>query len=209
MGCVRITCLLLLCSFTTQAQTFAEWFKQKSTQKKYLTQQIAALQVYSGYLHQGYAVAKNGLGGISKAISLEYSLHGNHYRQLKTVSNLVRQDPKVRDISRWLNDILGLVYDIRHQQGLSVKERSYVSKVCLSLLADCDAQINDLETILKGQHTSMNDEERLRQLSRLHASMEDNHIFARKLQKDLRLYSLSKRKISTDTKHLKTLYEKD
>ncbi|MCH5688762.1 conjugal transfer protein TraI [Niabella sp. W65] len=32
-----------------QAQTFAEWFQQKKTQKKYLLQQIAALQVYIGY----------------------------------------------------------------------------------------------------------------------------------------------------------------
>jgi len=31
-----------------QAQTFAEWFQQKKTQKKYLLQQIAALQVYIG-----------------------------------------------------------------------------------------------------------------------------------------------------------------
>ncbi|MBK8088802.1 MAG: hypothetical protein IPK31_13170 [Chitinophagaceae bacterium] len=31
------------------AQTLNEWVNQKSTQKKYLLQQIAALQVYIGY----------------------------------------------------------------------------------------------------------------------------------------------------------------
>ena len=42
--------LLGMLATTTQAQTFAEWFKQKKTQKKYLVQQIAALQVYIGCL---------------------------------------------------------------------------------------------------------------------------------------------------------------
>jgi hypothetical protein len=37
--------LLLLQSLGSSAQTFAEWWKQGSTQKKYLLQQIAALQV--------------------------------------------------------------------------------------------------------------------------------------------------------------------
>ncbi|ULT42931.1 conjugal transfer protein TraI [Niabella defluvii] len=47
-----------------QAQTFAEWFQQKKTQKKYLLQQIAALQVYIGYAKKGYNIAKDGLNTI-------------------------------------------------------------------------------------------------------------------------------------------------
>ncbi|MBK8310917.1 MAG: hypothetical protein IPL04_08535 [Chitinophagaceae bacterium] len=37
-------------SFTSvNGQTLAEWTQQKKTQKKYLLQQIVALQVYIGY----------------------------------------------------------------------------------------------------------------------------------------------------------------
>jgi hypothetical protein len=39
--------------------------------------------------------------------------------------------------------------------------------------------------------------------------MEDNHIFASKFRKDLRLYLHNRTKESTDAKHLKRLYEKD
>ena len=50
---------------TVRAQTFAEWFQQKSTQKKYLLQQIAALQVYAAYYKAGNNIAHNGLGSIT------------------------------------------------------------------------------------------------------------------------------------------------
>ena len=50
--------LFAIISTGTRAQTFAEWFRQSATQKKYLLQQIAALQVYIGYVQKGYSIAK-------------------------------------------------------------------------------------------------------------------------------------------------------
>ncbi len=47
----------LLHSSGTKAQTFDEWFRQSATQKKYLLQQIAGLQVYIGYVQKGYSIA--------------------------------------------------------------------------------------------------------------------------------------------------------
>ena len=55
-----------LCAFSFQAakaQTFAEWFQQKKTQIKYLTEQIAALEQYGNYVKQGYRIAQGGWGG--------------------------------------------------------------------------------------------------------------------------------------------------
>ena len=53
--------LFAVVSTSVKAQTFAEWFQQGATQKKYLLQQIAALQVYIGYVQKGYSIAKKGL----------------------------------------------------------------------------------------------------------------------------------------------------
>ena len=50
--------LFVLAGGLSQAQTFNEWFRQKATQKKYLIQQIAALQVYLDYVQKGYAIAQ-------------------------------------------------------------------------------------------------------------------------------------------------------
>ncbi len=45
-----IVSIIILFTETLSAQTSAEWLSQKKTQKKYLVQQIAALDVYAGYL---------------------------------------------------------------------------------------------------------------------------------------------------------------
>ena len=57
-----ITILLLACCMQNlQAQTFDEWFRQGKTQKKYLAEQIAALQFYIGIAKEGYKAVGKGL----------------------------------------------------------------------------------------------------------------------------------------------------
>ena len=53
--------ILIMCFNLCHAQTWAEWFQQKQTQKKYLIEQIAALQVYLGYAKKGYDIASKGI----------------------------------------------------------------------------------------------------------------------------------------------------
>jgi len=196
-------------SHCAQAQTFAEWFSQKKTQKKYLLQQIAALQIYSGYLQKGYGIAKGGLGSIGGYIGNEYGLHSSYYTHLKTVSVPVSNNPQVKDILRWQQDILKQTSAIKSQQGLTVTESSYLSKVCAALLNDCDARLNDLQTVLTDQKTEMSDEERIRQIARLHAAMQDNYRFAAAFGSQVKVYVLQKQQSKNEVITLNRLYEKD
>jgi hypothetical protein len=193
-------------SHCAQAQNFAEWFSQKKTQKKYLLQQIAALQIYSGYLKTGYGIAKGGLGSIGGYIGNEYGLHGSYYTHLKTVSGPVKSNPQVADIIRWQQDILRQTAAIKKQDGLTNTESSYTAKVCQSLLADCDARMNDLQTILSDQKTEMSDEERIRQIARLHSAMQDNYRFAAQFRTQLQLYVRNKQQENKDVNTLNRLY---
>ena len=68
--------LFLFVSMLLSAQTTAEWFNQKATQKKYLIQQIAALQVYIGYLQKGGTRIRQ-LSAIDSTIVLDYSVKFN------------------------------------------------------------------------------------------------------------------------------------
>ena len=189
-----------------QAQTFAEWFSQKKTQKKYLLQQITALQVYSEYLQKGYRIAKGGLGNIGGYIGNEYGLHNSYYTHLETVSVPVKNNPQVNDILSWQQDILKQVDRIKNQDGLTTKETMYVRKVGNALLNDCDAQLNDLQTVLADQKTKMSDEERIRQIARLHQAMQDNYRFVAGFQSQLQLYVRSKQQEVQDVNQLSRLY---
>ncbi|SDH48773.1 hypothetical protein [Mucilaginibacter gossypii] len=206
MAFIKLTCLFLLFGLTTRAQTFAEWFRQKSTQKKYLYQQIAALQIYSGYLHKGYSIAKGGLGSIGGYIGNEYGLHGSYYAHLKTVSVPVKNNPQINDILRWQQDILQKAGQLKAQSGLTSNETHYVDKVCDALLSDCDARLNDLQTILADQKTEMSDEERIRQIARLHQAMQDNYRFAAGFQAQLQLYVRDKKQQIQDINTLNHWY---
>ncbi|WP_439697448.1 hypothetical protein ACFGVS_03335 [Mucilaginibacter sp. AW1-7] len=193
-------------SHCAQAQTFAEWFSQKKTQKKYLLQQIAALQVYSGYLKTGYSIAKGGLGSINSYVGNEFSLHDGYYKHLNKVNIAVKNNPQVNDIIRWQQDILKQTMAIKKQGGLTANENNYTGKVCSALLSDCDARINDLQTILSDNKTAMSDEERIRQIARLHQAMQDNYRFAGNFRSQLQLYVRNKQQEQNDHHTLKNLY---
>lgn len=206
MGCIKITVVLLFCCVTARAQTFAEWFKQKSTQKKYLSQQIAALRIYSSYLQKGYGIARGGLGSIGGYIRHEFELHDAYYTRLKTAGAAVKSDPQVSDILRWQQDILKQTRWIKAQSGLTSGETTYVHQFCRALLNDCDARLNDLQVILTDQQTSLSDEERLRQLDRLHAAMQENYRFAAGFRSELQVYVRNKTQASRDLNTLNHLY---
>jgi len=190
-------------------QTFDEWFRQKSTQKKYLLQQISALMVYRQYAQNGYAIAKGGLGSIGTYIGKEFRLHDAYYTRLKTVSEPVRNSPQVKAILRWQQDIISRTNTLKKQTWLRPEETNYINTVCAALLKDCDGQLHDLEIILSDNRTEMSDEARLRQLARLHANMQGNYRFATAFQTQVMLLAGQKEQQIKDVNQIRKLYGSD
>jgi len=180
--------------FVTQghAQTFAEWFSQKKTQKKYLLQQIAALQVYSGYLKQGYDIANGGLGYITGSLKAEFNLHAAYYDKLMSVNSAVKDNPKVKNILIWQQDILSLLSDMDKLQYLTPDEKSYLGKVKKALLADCDQQITALSSLLSYGKLKMKDDEQLERLNTIYQAMQSNFHFAADFKRKVIVYGLQK-----------------
>ena len=82
---VVITYLLIGVVSVMRAQGLQEWINQKATQKKYLLQQIAGLQIYIGYVEKGYSIAKKGLNTIGDLKDGHFSLDkvffdGSHFQ---------------------------------------------------------------------------------------------------------------------------------
>src|SRR3954469_16187075 len=85
-----IISLLLAFAGQSQGQTFSEWFRQKKTQKKYLIEQIAALQVYTGYLEKGYSIVIEGLSQISNIKHSDFDLHADYFSSLKYINPSIK-----------------------------------------------------------------------------------------------------------------------
>ena len=188
-------------------QTFAEWFKQKSTQKKYLLQQIAALQVYSDYLQKGYQVARQGLGSISGHLSLENGIHAGYYQKLETAGPLVRQKPQLSEILSWQKDILNRFNSIANITGLGENEKIYLNAVRDAVLKDGDNRISQLQEVLTNGQLEMSDSERLGLIATTHQAMQENFRFASVFTEQVRLYALQRGREHQDAATIKKLYD--
>lgn len=189
-----------------QAQTFAEWFSQKKTQQKYLLQQIAALQLYSGYLKKGYQIAGGGLGAVTGSLKDELGLHTAYYNTLKEVNPALKDNPQLKDILAWQGDILQAVSQLNKADYLSQGERQYLAKVKDALLADCNQQIAALQKLLTNGSLEMSDDERISRLNTIHLFMQSNHRFAADFTSRVKLYGIQKRKEAGSLSSTKKLW---
>jgi hypothetical protein len=188
------------------AQTFAEWFKQKSTQKKYLLEQIAALKVYASYYRMGNNIAHNGLGSITGWLNSEYGLHSFHYNQLQQVNPVVKNNKQVSDIVKWQNDILSRVNKLDKTKDLTADERHFIGQVKTALLTDCNARITELQTVISESKLKMTDEERLKHIGAIHGAMRSNYLFASTFADQVKLYAVQRKKESNSVAAEKKIY---
>jgi hypothetical protein len=173
----------ILIAQNLSAQTWAEWFRQKATQKKYLLQQIAALQVYSGYLSKGYSIAKNGLNTIKDIKHGDFNLHNNYFISLVTVNPKVKRYKKVAEI-------IAIQISIAKQSGKAIKnfrvnqhftnaEINYLQNVFSNLLKQCSKNLDELFNLITNGNLQMKDDERILAIDKLYADMQDKQQFAR------------------------------
>lgn len=166
-----------------KAQTFAEWFQQKKTQKKYLLQQVAGLQVYIGYLQKGYSIAKKELTAISDFKNGEFNLHSDYFSSLKNVNPKIKNYTRVADIISIHNNIV----QTYHQATLKAKKNSafntdeinYLYRVFGRLLDDCNAKIDELIILTTSGKLEMKDDERLERIDGLYSDMLEKYTFAK------------------------------
>lgn len=173
--------LALICVFPlfASAQTFGEFFNQKKTQKRYLLEQIAALQVYIGYAKKGYEIVGSGIDVVKGITDGEFSLHRVFLGSLKLVSPFIRNHEKVGEILSLQLAVGGAFAGLKQLYYLSPANRDYVSEVREQLIAECGADLEELLMVISSGRVEMSDEERLSRLSRIHESMRDKYAFAR------------------------------
>ncbi|HTK21283.1 MAG TPA: hypothetical protein VL442_17310 [Mucilaginibacter sp.] len=177
---------------TVRAQTFAEWFQQKSTQKKYLLQQIAALQVYAAYYKAGNNIAHNGLGSITGSLKSENGLHTTYYNNLNNVSPVVKNTKQVSDILQWQKDILKRMDTLDKTANLNDGEKKYIIQIKAALFKDCDQLITELQNVVTDSKLKMSDEERLKHIGVIHSAMQNNYRFASAFADQIKVYAVQR-----------------
>lgn len=186
----------VLCIGSVSAQTVDEWVNQKSTQKKYLLQQIAALQVYIGYAKKGYNIVSGGINTIRDIKKGELNLHNTFFSSLKTINPKISRYAKVADIIFYQVRIIKLVrqtlQSIREANQFTVQEIEYCKIVLDALLNDCVQSITELLDIITPDKLQMTDDERLGKIDKLYLDMQDKFTFCNVMSDDISLLALQR-----------------
>lgn len=168
---------LLMTTGRCHGQTWAEIFKQKKTQKKYLLQQIAALQVYMDYARKGYSIVGSGLQTVRDITSGEFKLHDLFISALKRVNPVIRNDARIAEILLLQSSILSAFNGIKPRDLMSSADLSYVALVRDQVMGSCADDLGELLLIITSGKLEMKDDERLSRLKTVYEHMLDKSAF--------------------------------
>jgi len=209
--CVALLLAVLLLAVATapgcNAQNFSEWFKQKSTQKKYLLQQIAALQVYIGFARDGYRIVDGGLQTVKSITNGEFSLHDAFVSGLKKVSPAIKNDLRAAEIISQQLSIIKSFSAVRRSELLSADHLSYIASVGEKVISECYRDLEELLLVITSGKVEMSDDERLARLDAIYRRMEDKSAFTRDFCGNVGLMLLQKRNEQNTIDQLRRYYE--
>lgn len=178
---MRITALAIMICVASNLSAQVSIFNQKQKQKQYLLQQIAALQVYLGYLKDGYKIAKDGLDFIGDVKDGELNLHKKYFNSLKKVNPEVSGYYKVDKIKELQKNILSTTAktksELRKGEMMQKDELSYIDRVFAKMFEDCKQLLDDLEKVTTDDKLEMTDDQRLKRVDELFTRMQDNYTF--------------------------------
>lgn len=187
-----------------KAQTFNEWFKQQKTQIQYLTDQIAALQVYSQSLEKGYEITSAGLKFIHGIKKGDFDLHELYFSSLKKVNPQVKSYSKIEDIILLQTEILDACTKqkkrMKQRQEFSNDEMGYSVKVFNNLLAGCGQIIDELVSVLSDGNFEMKDDERIKIIDQLYDQMQDRYVFVQHFGNETNALGIQRMKDQNDVR---------
>jgi len=201
------TALLSSLVTTGKAQTWNEFFKQKKTQRKYLLQQIAALELYIGYVRKGYEIADQGISTVRSIRDGEFGLHSAFFNSLKAVNPAIRNHTKVAEIIAMQLSVSSSLKEMKADDYLSAENLAYISQVAAVVLNECAVDLDELLLVITAGKTEMKDDERLERLDKVYTAMKDKSAFVQSFSGEVHILTGQRKTEQQSITDLKQLYE--
>ncbi len=191
-----------------QSQTWNELFRQKKTQERYLLEQVAALKVYAGYLKKGYDITTSGLNTIKNFTHGEFSLHQSFITSLKAINPAIKNHHQVTEIITMQLSI-NKSFNSISSNDLSGSNLQYLQQVRDHVQAECEKDLEELLLVISSGKMEMKDDERIRRLDSIHASMQDKTVFVQSFCNSVSLLISQKEHETQSVNQIKQWYEKE
>ncbi|WP_268036914.1 hypothetical protein [Algoriphagus sp. PAP.12] len=179
---------LICTTIPSPAQSWEEWWKQKETQQKYLTEQIAALKAYGLVLKQGYETVSQGLTLYNQLKSGDFGQHKTYFDSFSLISSQVKNHPSAEKTLALYSKTLHLLDQfpkmVLEKDFLTQSEKSVIRFVVEQLHKECNQIQTELQSLLGKEHYRLNDAERISRIEQIHAQMKEAYSFTLLLQQD-------------------------
>lgn len=204
---VMLMMYLIIFPLLVQAQDF---FAQKKTKLKYIAQQIALFEVYTGYLKKGYVIAQDGLKAIHDIKHGDFDFHNEYFNSLKEVNVTIKNYAQADSTENIQEEILSVNDDInkfvRDNGYIQEQEKDYIKKVMSNLLYECEENLNQLLMLTSDSIATLKNDERINHIDDLNADMKDKYSFAKYFQNSIKTLALLRAKDMNDAGASKLLY---
>jgi hypothetical protein len=206
--------MIVLLGFRSEAkcQTFNEWFKQKKTQKKYLIEQIAALQLYLKNLKQGYVVVKKGLNLVGEITGNSYSMDNIYLQSLLQVKMPIKNSDlnnSIITLESGIRKRLNILEERIHDNStiLSVDESAYLKKVTRKAESILSDQMAKAQKALTADEVQMTDAGRIEILKNVKNDLEELASFLGQADGELTRLIIQRRAENFEVQELNDLHQ--
>ena len=192
---------LIATALPVSAQNFQEWFQQKQTKKKYLAEQIFALQSYRTVLKKGYEVSQRGLSLVSNITNGDFDQHKDHFQSFEKVNSKVKNHPDTRQIIELASTIQQVSRQYQKQLSslnqLNASEENVVSQVFLNIQKEIGQLLTELQALLQNSELSLSDSKRIIRLEQLLLHMQSIYSYTMRFgQEAIQLSSLREQELN-------------
>lgn len=197
---------------TCQAQLFEEWFRQKATQKKYLLQQIAALQIYISYAEKGYQLAEKGLTTIGDIKQGHFNLDQDFFQSLAMVNPAIQNDARVKAI-RMINWQIQQQYKqtmtwLQQDNHFTKDEMVYGKQVLTAWKDGSGTTTSELTDLVTNGKLQLTDDERIKRIAACHKDMQERAAFGNNFSNQLQVLELQREKEQREVDELRSFNER-
>jgi hypothetical protein len=189
-----VSCLLVLVSAKGKAQSFSfsDLFGQGNKELKNMAQQIAALNAFETSVRQGYNMLHSEWSAISNWKNGEFGLHQSYYTSLSQVNPIVKSSTDLTAIQSQQESIISQLNSIGNVDGLTTSEQGYVNSVARNVTSQCNNDLKELQKVLASGALQMSDDERIKRVNQLTASVQDKYLFTCHFTAQVKLLVLSR-----------------
>ncbi len=179
-------------------QLLLNW--EKLTQFKKILQQM----------YDGYKVLDKGYSTIRDISSGNFHLHQDFLDALMDVSPAVKKYQRISDIIKYQFQIVQLYKSAFNQfkadKSFTPKEIEYIGKVYSNLFHETTKNLDELAMVITTGKLRMSDDERLKAIDRIYASVEDQFSFLQDFTTSTSYLSLQRQREKAEVEMSKRLY---